>query len=373
MVWTPPSLDRHLSAIVEVSKATKKKGDVMKEISVIGLDLAKNVFQVYGVNRNGERSASRRLRRKQVHHYFSQVPPCLIGMEACSSSHYWARELIALGHRVKLMNPRFVKPYLKGNKNDQNDAEAICEAVQRPNMRFVELKTTEQQSVLHLHKSRQLLIKERVGLSNHIRALLSEFGIVLAVGVKVFEAQVPVLLTEDDNALPALSRRTLNLMWTAYRDLRSLIHELDRELACWHKDNEVSCRLAEVPGIGVQTATALVAKLGAGRSFHNGREVAAFVGLVPKQASSGDREKLLGISKRGDGYLRRLLVQGAKSVIRHVRRRQMAGLAGGNPWVESLLERKHPNKVAIALANKMARVAWVVIAREEHYIKASTC
>lgn len=345
----------------------------MKEISVIGLDLAKNVFQVYGVNRSGKRTASRKLARKQMRHYFTQLPPCLIGMEACSNSHYWARELMGLGHQVKMMAPKFVKPYVKGNKNDYNDAEAICEAVQRPNMRFVELKTPEQQSVLHLHKSRQLLIKERVGLSNHIRALLSEFGLVLVQGVKVFEREIPVLLTDQSNELPTLSRRILKTMWQSYQYHQHLIGELDKELAIWHRESEASCRLAEVPGIGVQTATALVAKLGDGKTFRSGREVAAFVGLVPKQASSGGKEKLLGISKRGDGYLRRLLVQGAKSVIRHVKRRQQAGLPGGNPWVESLLEHKHPNKVAIALANKMARVAWVLLAREENYqsVKAS--
>ena len=284
-----------------------------------------------------------------------------------ANSPYWARVLIGLGHQVKMMNPRFVKPYVKGNKNDYNDAEAICEAVQRPNRRFVELKAPEQQAVLHLHKSRQLLVKQRVSLSNHIRALLSEFGMVLAQGVKVFEEEVPVLLTDERKELPALSRRTLESMWVCYQNHRRLIGELEQELMIWHRGNEASCRLAEVPGIGVQTATALVAQSGDGKTFRNGREVAAFVGLVPKQAASGGKEKLLGISKRGDGYVRRLLVQGAKSVIRHVKRRQQAGLAGGNPWVESLLERKHPNKVAIALANKMARMAWVILAREEHY------
>jgi len=343
----------------------------MKEINVIGLDLAKNIFQVYGVNRKGERTANRKLSRKQMLSYFSNLPPCLIGIEACGNSHYWARELIGLKHQVKMMNPKFVKPYLKGNKNDYNDAEAICEAVQRPNMRFVELKTTEQQSVLHLHKSRQLLVKARVGLSNHIRALLSEFGLILAQGVKVFEHETPVLITDECNGLPPLSRQTLWTMWESYQQHKRQIVELEKELTIWHKDNEDSSRLAEVPGIGVHTATALVGKLGNGRTFRNGREVAAFVGLVPKQASSGGKEKLLGISKRGDGYLRRLLVQGAKSVIRHVRRRLLAGLPGGNPWVESLLERKHPNKVAIALANKMARIAWVILAREEHYRQAT--
>ncbi|AJQ97960.1 transposase [Gynuella sunshinyii YC6258] len=288
-------------------------------------------------------------------------------MEACSNSYYWARELIGLGHQVKLMNPKFVKPYVKGNKNDYHDAEVICEAVQRPNMRFVEVKSPEQQAVSHLHKSRQLLMRERVSLSNHIRALLSEFGIVFAKGVTVFEQAVPVLLADEYTELPALCRRTSEVMWCSYQHHQHLISELDKELVIWHKANDDSCRLAEVPGIGLQTATALVAKLGDGRGFRNGREVAAFIGLVPRQASSGGKEKLLGISKRGDGDLRRLLVQGAKSVIRHIRRRQQAGQSGGYPWVESLLEHKHPNKVAIALANKMVRITWVILAREGHY------
>ncbi len=344
----------------------------MTETNVVGLDLAKSVFQVYGVGHQGKRTLSRKLSRSQVLPYFARLPSCLIGMEACSSSYYWARELMSLGHEVKLMNPKFVKPYVKGNKNDYNDAEAICEAVQRPNMRFVDLKTPEQQAVLHLHQSRQLLIRERVSLGNHIRALLSEFGVVFAKGVRVFEESVPAVLANETNDLPAISRRSLGVMWAAYQKNQSSIADLERELALWHKDNEASRRLAEVPGIGIQTASALVAKLGNGRSFRNGREVAAFVGLVPKQASSGGKEKLLGISKRGDGYLRRLLVQGAKSVIRQVKSRHSAGLAGGHPWVESLLEHKHPNKVAIALANKMARIAWVILAREERYRCATT-
>lgn len=339
----------------------------MKQVSVIGIDLAKNIFQVYGVDTSGKRTLSRKLRRSQMRHYFAKLTPCLIGIEACSNSHYWARELTGLGHHVKLMNPAFVKPYVKGNKNDYNDAEAICEAVQRPTMRFVEPKTPEQQAVMHLHKSRQLLVKARVGLSNHVRALLSEFGVVMPQGVSVFETEVPLLLSNEDRRLPALSRQVLTTLWSTYRDYRSSIAALDKELALWHRHNDASCRLAEVPGIGVNTATALVAKLGNGRAFSHGRDVAAYVGLVPGQASSGGKDRLLGISKRGDGYLRRLLVQGAKSVIRHVRLRLAAGRPGGHPWVESLLAHKHPNKVAIALANKMARIAWVILAKEENY------
>jgi len=339
----------------------------MKEISVIGLDLAKNIFHVYGVDRRGMRVVSKKLKRRQVFTYFAQLPPCLVGMEACGGVHYWARELAALGHEVKAMSPVFVKPYLKGNKNDGNDAEAICEAVQRPTMRFIELKTPEQQAVLHLHQTRQLLLRARIAQSNHLRALLSEYGLVMARGVKAFERETPRMLGDEDNGLPVLARQVLQTLWETYCSQQRQLEELDQQLRCWHEAHEASQRLAQIPGIGIQTATALVAKVGDGRMFRQGREMAAFFGLVPKQASSGGRERLLGISKRGDGYLRRLLVQGAKSVIRHVRRRQRAGLPGGHPWVESLFLRMHPNKVAIALANKMARMAWVILARGEQY------
>ncbi len=272
----------------------------MKEINVIGLDLAKNIFYVYGVNRQGQPVVSRQFRRKQLLGYFAQLPPCRVGMEACATSHYWARELARLGHEVKLMAPGFVRPYVKSNKNDQRDAEAICEAVQRPGMRFVAIKTPEQQAVSHLHRSRQLLVKERVSISNHIRGLLAEFGIVMAVGVKSFERQVPLLLDDEQAEIPALSRDSLRVMWSAYVAQQARIKELEQALVRWHREHEASRRLAEVPGIGVHTATALVAKLGNARTFRHGREVAAFIGLVPKQASSGGKVKLLGISKRGD-------------------------------------------------------------------------
>lgn len=344
----------------------------MKKISVVGIDLAKNVFQVFGVDKRGVKVVSRKLSRTGVRKFFALLEPCIVAMEACSGSHYWARTLTGMGHTVKMMNPKFVKPYLKGNKNDYNDAEAITEAAQRPNMRFVEPLSIDQQSVLHLHRSRRLMLKERVALSNHIRALLVEMGIVIAKGIAPFERNVPILLTEEDSCLPPFSRQSLLLMWEQYCRQQALIKELDRQLSIWHKGNKLSSRVAQIPGVGLQTATALVAKLGNAKNFRNGREVAAYIGLVPKQASSGGRERLLGISKRGDGELRRLLVQGAKSVIRHVKRRLSAGLPGGYPWIENLLARKHPNIVAIALANKMARVAWVVLAKEEDYCSQYT-
>ena len=293
-------------------------------------------------------------RRNQMHSDFRPLPACLIGMESCATSHYWARERVALGHEVRLMAAQFVKPYVKGNKNDSHDAEGIGEAVQRPRMRFVGIKTPEQQSVLHLHRSRQLLVKSRVSISNHMRGLLAEFGLVIPVGVKAFERQVLPCL--EDESLPALSRHSVGVMGSAYVVQQAQSKALEQALKRWRRRHEVSSRLAEAPGIGVHTATALVATLGDGRSFRHGRQVAAFIGLAPRQASSGGKPRLLGISKRGDGLLRRLWVQGAQSVLRHVRRRQQAGLPSGPPWLEALLKRKHPNQVAMALANKMARI-----------------
>ena len=239
----------------------------MQEINVIGLDLANNIFHVYAVNRQGRAVVSRKLRRTQMHSYFRPLPACLIGMESCATSHYWARELVALGHEVRLMAPQFVKPYVKGNKNDSNDAEGICEAVPRPRMRCVGIKTPEQQSVLHLHRSRQLLVKSRVSISNHMRGLLAEFGVVIPVGVKAFERQVLEYL--EDESLPALSRHSVGVMGSAYVSQQAQIKELEQALKRWHRENEISSRLAEVPGIGVHTATARVATLGDGGEGEN--------------------------------------------------------------------------------------------------------
>ena len=291
----------------------------MNKVSVIGLDLAKNVFQVHGVDSAGEVVVRKQLKRSQVRRFFTNLEPCLVGMEACGGAHYWTRELAGLRHTVRMMAPVFVKPYLKANKNDRTDAEAICEAVRRPSMRLVQPKTPEQQAVLHLHRARRLLVRQRVALSNHLRGILSEYGIDLPQGAKT-----------------------------------------------------LSGRLASIPGIGVLTASALVATVGEGQDFSNGRQLAAYLGLVPRQASSGGKVRLLGISKRGDGYLRGLLIQGARNVIYHIRRRLRAGQPGGNAWVEQLLQRAHPNAVAVALANKMARIAWVLLVRNKTWCPART-
>jgi len=342
----------------------------MNKISVMGLDLAKNLFQVHGVNEAGEVLVRKQLTRSQMQRYFARLSPCLIGMEACSGAHYWARILTELGHTVRMMAPAFVKPCLKSNKNDRNDAEAIREAVQRPSMRFVRPKAPEQQAALQLHHSRQLLVRQRVALSNHMRGILSEYGIALPQGVKVISRRLPALLEDADNDLPMLARYLLAELKAEHDQLMERIEQLERQLKAWHTGNDVSQRLASIPGIGVLTATALAATVGEGQDFRNGRQLAAYLGLVPRQASSCGKERLLGISKRGDGYLRSLLIHGARAVIHHIRRRLKAYQPGGNPWVEQLLQRCHVNEVAVALANKMARTAWVLLARNETWCAA---
>jgi transposase len=342
----------------------------MNKISVIGLDLAKSVFQVHGVDADGEVVVRKQLKRSQVRQFFAKLGPCLIGMEACGGAHYWSRELTRLGHCVRMMAPAFVKPYLKSNKNDPNDAEAICEAVQRPSMRFVTAKTAEQQAILHLHHGRQLLVRQRVALSNHLRGVLSEYGIVLPQGARIISRRLPELLEDAENELPMLVRPLLAELKAAYDQLLARIDRIEQQLKAWHANNPVSQRLASIPGIGVLTATALAASVGEGQDFRNGRQLAAYLGLVPRQASSGGKERLLGISKRGDSYLRGLLIHGARAVIHHIRRRLRTGQPGGNPWVEQLLQRCHVNEAAVALANKMARTAWVLSARNETYCPA---
>ena len=342
----------------------------MNKISVVGLDLAKNVFQLHGVDINGEVVVRKQLRRTEILRYFARLESCLIGIEACGGAHFWSRELTRLGHTVRMMAPAFVKPYLKSNKNDRNDAEAICEAVQRPSMRFVQAKTPEQQSILHLHHGRQLLVRQRVALSNHMRGILSEYGIVVPQGVKVLSRQLPEILEDADNALPMLARHLLAELKAEHDQLIERVDRLEKQLKAWHASSVVSQRLASIPGIGVLTATALAATVGEGQDFKNGRQLAAYLGLVPRQASSGGNDRLLGISKRGDGYLRSLLIHGARAVIHHIRRRLKAGRPGGNPWVEQLLLRCHVNEAAVALANKMARTAWVLLARNETWCSA---
>ena len=334
--------------------------------------MAKDVFQLHGIDEQGEVVLRKQLKRKQLLSYLANIPPCLIGIEACGAMHYWSRQFSVCGHTVRAMAPQFVKPYLKSNKNDANDAEAICEAVQRPTMRFCPAKTTEQQTILHLHKSRRLLLGQRISISNHLRGVLQQYGIVIPRGVSHIVQCIPRILGDDENALPMALRLLLSSLYGQYESLVVRIEELEDQIQCWHKDSATSRLLASIPGIGVLTATALVGTVGDGRAFKNGRQLAAYIGLVPRQASSGGKEKLLGISKRGDSYIRMLLVHGARSVLCSAKRRHQAGLENPYPWITGLMQRTHINRACIAQANKTARIAWCVLTTREPYRHTAT-
>jgi transposase len=333
------------------------------KITTMGIDLAKNVFQLHGVDERGKVLLKKQLKRAQMLPFFANLPPCLIGMEACTSAHYWARKLAPLGHTVKLMAPQYVKPYVKTNKHDAADAEAICEAVGRPNMRFVAVKTAEQQAILAVHRARQGLVKARTAQANQIRGLLAEFGVVLPQGITHIGERLPAILEDGDNALPGSFRQLLARLGEHLQHLSAQVAALEREIQRWHRDSEASQRLAAIPGIGALGASALVATVGAPTSFANGRQLAACLGMVPRQASSGGKPTLLGMSKRGDSYLRTLLIHGARSVLRQVERHA----EHADPWLRQLLRRRPKNVVAVALANKNARIAWALLAHGRTY------
>ena len=332
-------------------------------ITTIGVDLAKSVFQVHGVDKDGKTVIQKRLRRSKVLEFFVQLPPCLIGMEACSSAHYWARKLREQGHEVKLMAPQFVKPYVKANKTDAADAEAICEAVTRPTMRFVPIKSVDQHGVLSLHRARSGFVKSRTAQANQIRGLLGEFGIVLPQGIVHVAGRLPEIIEDADNELPIVFRELLLRLRSHLLELNRQIQELEDQIDAWHKNNEDSQRLANIPGVGVLTASALVASIGDARCFKNGRELAAWLGLVPRQHSSGGKPLLLGISKRGDAYLRTLMVHGARSAVRVAANKQTPT----DSWTNQLSTRRHMNVVSVARANKNARIVWALLAHNRDY------
>lgn len=335
----------------------------MDTARTIGVDIAKSVFQVHGVDASGEVVIRRKLRRRSVLPFFRKLPPCLVGIEACATAHHWSRELKALGHEVKLMPPSYVKPYVKRHKNDAADAEAICEAVTRKNMRFVATKTMEQQSCLMLHRTRQLFIRQQTSVINAIRAHLAEFGIVAPVGRKGVMALLEIVADPNDRRLPEMTRSCIAALGAQLQMLKSQILEFDRKIMAWHRSNETSLRLDAIPGVGPALATALVGSIADPRAFKSGRDFSAWIGLVPKQNSSGGKERLGSISKRGDRYLRSLLVTGALAVIRY------AKIHGTKhrPWLATLLERRPTKIAAIALANKIARMAWAMMVRNERY------
>ena len=333
----------------------------MGTITTIGLDSAKNVFQVHGVDAEGRVQVRRQLRRGDVQKFFKATPPCLVGIEACASAHHWGREISALGHTVKLMPPAYVKPYVKRGKTDAADAEAICEAVTRPTMRFVAIKSMDQQAALMLHKTRDLLVRQRTMLINGLRGHLAEFGIIAAKGPGGVKAAVEVLHEVQDE-LPEAARLALHGMVDQLRDLATAIERLEVRIIAWHRTNDVSRRLATIPGIGPITASAIAAAVPDGSLFRSGRQFAAWLGLTPKAHSSGGKQRQGGISKQGDGYIRKLLVVGATAVMRIARQDNASRI-----WAAKLLKRKSAKLAAVALANKTARIAWVVMTRGETY------
>ncbi len=333
------------------------------EVTTIGLDLAKNVFQVHGVDDEGTVVIRRQLRRSRVLPFFEKLPPCLIGIEACATAHHWARRLIGLGHRVKLMPPHYVKAYVKRNKNDAADAAAICEAVTRPSMRFVAVKTMEQQSVLMVHRTRELLVRQRTMLVNAIRAHMAEFGVVARVGLPQVKELLAVIADPDDERIPPLARTCLEGLSRQLLSLEREITVAEKRIHAWHRSNQASRQLETIPGIGPITASALAASIADPEVFRSGRELAAWIGLVPRQNSTGGKQRMGRISKQGDHYLRWLLVVGAMTVIRHGRRTNFEK----NPWLGDLVRQKPTKVAAVALANKIARTAWAVLVTGEPY------
>jgi transposase len=331
-------------------------------ITTIGLDLAKSVFQAHGIDESGATVLVKKLHRKQMLPFFSKLPSCLIGVEACGTAHYWARTLVAMGHEVRLIPPSYVKAYVKRGKSDALDAEAICEAVQRPTMRFVPTKTVEQQAILMAHRARSLLVRQRTMAANALRAHLAEFGLVANPGLAHLATLAEQALSDRDG-LPPYARTALETLVRQIMALTGEVATLDQQIASWHAESEASRRLAAIPGLGIITATAIAATVSDPDQFTSGRQFAAWLGLTPQQHSTGGKARLGGISKQGDRYLRRLLVIGATAVMRHTKDKTtpMAN------WIRKLMEKKPFRVVSVALANKLARIAWVVLTRKEAY------
>jgi transposase len=333
------------------------------QITTIGIDLAKTVFQLHAVDAAGVTVIRKRLRRAEVLSFLAGLEPCLIGIEACATSHHWARELTKFGHTVKLMPPAYVKPYVKRGKNDATDAEAICEAVTRPNMRFVPVKSADQQAVLMLHRTRALLIRQQTMLANAFRAHLAEFGIVVAQGIRHVRTLIEQVFGEDPIDLPALARIALRPLVAQLMDLRLQIKMIEKELLAWHRTSQESRRLETIPGVGFITATAIAATVTDPSQFRSSREFSAWLGLTPRQHSSGGKDRLGRVSKMGNGYLRSLMVVGATAMIRYAREKGAVSAR----WINALLEKKPARLVSVAVANKTARIAWALLVRKEDY------
>jgi transposase len=336
------------------------------QIVRIGLDLAKYVFEVHGVDAHGKTVLRKTLRRHAVLAFFANLPPCLVGMEASNGAHHWAKALIGLGHQARLISPQFVTPYVKSNKNDRNDAEAICEAVGRPNMRFVPIKSTEQLAVQAVHRIRSRLVANRVRLVNQMRGLLGEHGTVIARAIQNARRRIAEIVGGSGDGLSDLVRALLCELYEELHELDRRITIYDRRIRELYRNSELCQRLGRIEGIGPVTATALIAAVGDRRCFKNGRQFAAWLGLVPKQRSSGGRARLVGISKRGDRYLRSLMIHGARAVLRRIAGKQDPR----SLWLSRMRERRHTNVVAVALANKNARIAWSLMSTDMPYDQA---
>ena len=334
----------------------------MAEVSTIGFDIAKSVFQIHGVDVEGAVVIRKRVNRAKVLEFFAALPSCLVGIEACPTAHHWSRRLQALGHTVRLMPPSYVKAYLKRSKNDANDAAAICEAVMRPSMRFVATKSEQQQSILMLHRSRQLLVRQRTMLSNAIRGHMAEFGIVSAKGRNGTAELLAILANEQDDRFPIAARFSLDALARQYAVLTTEISIIEKRIHAWHRTCEESRRLQEIPGVGPIVATALIAEVSDWKAFSSGRGLAAWIGLVPRQHSTGGKERLGGISKQGNRHLRWLLVAGAMAVIRYTRQHGTKRL-----WLVRLMGRRPVKVAAVALANKIARMAWAIMVHGERF------
>jgi transposase len=333
-------------------------------IKRIGIDLAKQVFQLHGVDGQEKAVLRKQLPRAKMLMYFQKLPPCLIGMEACSSAHYWGRELQKMGHTVKLMAPQFVKPYVKSNKNDANDAEAICEAVARPTMRFVAIKTIEQQDIQAVHRIRSELVQQRTAKVNQIRGLLGEYGLVVGQRIDVLRKALPLILEDAENGLTVDFRTLLEGLQQDLITLDQRVDDMDKKIKLLASSNEDAKRLQQIPGIGPITATALISAIGDGKQFKRGRDLAAWLGLTPRQHSSGGKDRLLGISKRGDAYLRTLLIHGARAVLKVVGNKEDPR----SRWIQNLCGRRNKNIAAVALANKNARIVWALLTKKTDFL-----
>lgn len=339
------------------------KHSAKRDVAVVGIDLGKNWLQVYGETTSGQVCLDRKMKPASLKTYLSNIPPCLVAMEACGRAHHWARTLQGYGHEVRLIAPQFVKPFVKANKTDRSDAEAICEAVQRPSMRFVGIRSVAQQDQQAMHRIRSLAVAQRTALVNQVRGLLAEYGVEIAQGRSQVRRALPGILEDGENEVSPLFRTCLNELYGELIRMDERIAGFDQQIEQMARNDEQARRLMTIPGVGVMTATALLAAVGDVSAFRNGREFAAWLGLVPRQHSTGGYDRLLGISKRGDRYVRSLLVHGARSVVRRATGKQDPR----SQWLCRLMERRHKNIVIVALANRTARIAWALLARQETY------